>query len=305
MNSSIINIKQILFCLIALVLFSCTLVLFSCTLKSADNINNKMQSNNVVTDLMLISFNLRYINNIDVEHSWDNRKEAVIRMINKENPDVIGFQEPREVQASYLIERMTNYACHYIKRSDFMADEKGIEPNMIFFKKDKYDLIDKGQFWLSETPEVPSKGWDAAQRRSAVWVKLKDKKTSEVFYYFCTHFDHKGSNARYQSSKLFVRMIPQIADNNEPVFLSADFNARVPSDALMPLTKYMNLSREHASVTDNYPTFNKFGNGAAADAIIDHIFYRNATPLVYKTLNGNYGVPYISDHYPIMTKFEF
>ena len=260
------------------------------------------------TELKLMSYNIRYINapGDEGEFAWDARKASSIEMIHREAPDVIGFQEPKRPQLDYLVEHLPEYG-HVEMGRDCGVKPDGGEHLMVMYLKEKYDLLDWGHFWLSDTPEKASHGWDAMCRRVTVWVKLRDKKTDREFFYFDTHLDHKGKTARLEGAAMNVRMMLQIAGDKAPVFISGDMNAAfgAPTESfLAPYVQWLDVARDKAPESDNRATFNGFGK--EKPLWIDHIFYRNALPVRYETLDGaNYGVRYISDHYPIVCTFNF
>ena len=173
----------------------------------------------------------------------------------------------------------------------------------VYYRNDKFKLLDNGVFWLSETPDSCSMGWDAACKRIVTWAKLKDIESKRVFYAFNTHLDHVGEAAREQSILLIVNRIDKIVKKDKaPIFLLGDFNSNVSSPIFDPLKAEMKDSRAILPESEWETTYNNFGNGG--DSMIDYIFYKNAEVLEFKTLNGDYGKPYISDHYPVMATFK-
>lgn len=258
-----------------------------------------------MTELNIMSFNIRYENKFDKENGWDDRKEACIEVIRRESPDVAGFQEPRIRQVNYLTENLTDYA-NVRLGNDFglKGREDGGYHVMIMWKRDKYLMLDHGSFWMSETPEKASIGWDAHNRRVAVWVRLMDLKTRKQFVYLTTHFDHKGVVARQKEAEMIADRIREMsaADPTLPVFVSGDLNMRIDNPSLAPLHALMRPARETAPETDDKPSYNGFGK--TRQHYLDHIFYRNAEPVRYRTLDGDYGIPYVSDHYPVICTFR-
>ena len=131
---------------------------------------------------------------------------------------------------------------------------------------------------------------------------LRDKATGREFFYFNTHLDHMGKVAREEGVKLLVERIRTIA-GKKPVIVGGDFNTPVDSPIFKPLTKYMKSVREKSAVSDSKGTFNGFGS-APDTIVIDHLYFRGGLKcLEFRTLDGNYGAPYISDHYPISMVF--
>ena len=260
------------------------------------------------TELKLMSYNIRYIDapGDEGEFAWEARRESSITMIRRERPDVIGFQEPKRPQLDYLIEQLPEYG-HVEMGRDYGVKSDGGEHLMVMYLRDKYELLDWGYYWLSETPDRVSRGWDAMCRRVTVWVKLRDRYTDGEFYYFDTHLDHQGNTARLEGAALNVAKMKQIAGKKAPVFISGDMNAEFDTPTgrfLDPFMKWMKPARNKAAESDDRATFNGFGKTGLH--WLDHLFYRNARPLKYETLDGaDYGVKYISDHYPVVCIFKF
>src|SRR5690606_8318121 len=152
--------------------------------------------------------------------------------------------------------------------------EKG-EHSAIFYKKDEFKLLDKGDFWLSETPDKPSLGWDATCcNRICSWVYLKHKKSKKKFYFFNVHFDHQGVIARVESSKLILQKIKEIA-KGKPVVLTGDFNGSQESDLYKILANSSLLNDTYELAEHPYSlngSFNGFGRSLQKTDVIDHIF---------------------------------
>lgn len=250
--------------------------------------------------LKLISCNLRNSAADDGSNSWPQRCEATPRMIRQEAPDLFGLQEALADQLAYLDTACPQYARVGVGR-DNGADEG--ETMAIYYLRDRFELLDSGTFWLSETPDEVSRGWDGACNRTATWVRLRDKASGEELYYFNTHLDHRGSIARKEGIALLVRRIREIAGRKSAVVLGGDFNSSTDSEIFKPLNRWMKSARDKAPQTDNKGTYNGFG--AAPDTIvIDHLFFRGRIRCQrFVTLDGDYGVPYLSDHYPIEIVF--
>ena len=248
-----------------------------------------------------VSFNIRLSPNdsFDGGNNWNYRQDAVIKFIMTEKPDVFGLQEAIYHQAKYMEENLPDYTKYGVDRDGGL--EKGeAESNAVFFRSDKYKLLDKGTFWLSDTPDVPSRGWDAACHRVVTWVRLKEKGLfGREFYFFNTHFDHVGQVARRESAKLIVSRIEEMVGEDVPFILTGDFNTNVEDLAMAPIVLSMKDARKESPITDNEGTFNNWGKNEKV-TIIDHIFYRNLNPVSFRTVKENYGVPYISDHYPVV-----
>lgn len=251
-------------------------------------------------DVKIISYNIRTLSR-DGENSWQFRKHATKNMIEKQRPDAFGLQEAKVAHMQYIDSVCPQYARVGVGRDD---GKNGSEFMTIYYNKERFDLLDSGTFWLSDTPEKVSRGWDAALPRIATWVKLRDKASGVKFYYFNTHFDHKGRVARVESAKLIVKKIREIAGKKATVVLTGDLNVEPESEALVPLFENMKAARVAAPVSDNRGTYNGFGKIKKCP-VIDHIFYRGrkVTCKEFRTLDGDYGAKFISDHYPIEARF--
>lgn len=251
-------------------------------------------------EIKYISYNIRYANASDGDNAWDIRKPATKEMIEREQPDVFGLQEALIGQLQYIDSNFPQYSRVGVGRDDGKEDGEFMA---VYYRNDKFKLLENGNFWLSETPDQCSMGWDAACKRIVTWAKLKDLDSKKVFYVFNTHLDHVGEVAREQSILLIVKKIDEIVKKDKaPVFLSGDFNSNVSSPIFDPLKNIMKDSRAILPESEWIPTYNSFGNGG--DSMIDYIFYKNAEVQDFKTLNGDYGKPYISDHYPVMAKMK-
>ncbi|MBP5782949.1 MAG: endonuclease/exonuclease/phosphatase family protein [Bacteroidales bacterium] len=257
------------------------------------------------TNLRYISYNIRNSRANDGDNSWMNRRNGTINMINAENPDIFGVQEAYIEQVKFMEDSLPDYGHVGVGRDD---GNEGGEHMAVFYKKSRFTLVDNGDFWLSETPDEPTRGWDAACYRIVTWAKLKDNSSGKQFYVFNTHLDHIGKVAREQSILLLCNRIRQITNNTKaPVFLSGDFNSTIDNPIFDPLKDFMKESRNNPVMTDEKATYNGFdiASNNTPDHKIDYIFYRNAQSVGFKTLDGSYGVPYISDHYPIEADFTF
>lgn len=260
------------------------------------------------TDISVISFNIRVDNAADGTNVWRNRRDAVVTMIERERPMLLGLQEAQPHQITYLSEHCPDYAWYGLGRDTGKVppatDSYAAEETMaIFWRTVELELLDKGTFWLSETPDQVSKGWDASYRRTCTWAGFRHKKSGQTCYFFNTHLDNDGKVAREESIKLLVSRMKTINSKRRVSFLTADFNSNVTDACFAPLHVYMRDARANAAVSDDYPSWNGYG---ASTGRLDHVFFSgdNCTAREFRTLRGDYGVPYISDHYPVAACFR-
>ena len=257
--------------------------------------------------IKVISYNIRlsglgHARGADGVHYWDNRRHATINMINDEKPTIFGLQEACSDQMDFLVENLPEYGSIGVGRDD---GQRAGEFMSIFYRKDQVELLDGGTFWLSETPEKVSQGWDAACRRTCTWTRMRMKATGDEFIYLNTHLDHRGAKAQEESIKLIIERIKPYLDEELPIFLTADFNLSPDSPFIAPLREVMDDARDAADETDHRGTFNGW-NEIKEPVIIDHIFLKNAEAYSFKVLcDKNYGAPLISDHYPVVLEAGF
>lgn len=168
------------------------------------------------------TYNIRYDNPNDRKegNAWAQRCPQLCDFINFEQPAVFGTQEVLATQLHDLLQGLEGYAYIGVGRDD--GREEG-EYAAIFYRKDLLKLLDSGNFWLSQTPDRPSLGWDAACIRICTWGKFEDKTTGKQFYFFNTHMDHVGTVARRESTRLILQRIGQLA-KSQPTILTGDFN---------------------------------------------------------------------------------
>ena len=246
-------------------------------------------------ELKIISFNIRYNswNNIDGENGWPYRKNAVVRMINEERPAAIGLQEALIDQLLYLDSCLPQYRRICVGRDD---GKEGGEFMAIYYDTTRLTAHRVGTSWLSETPMEPSKGWDAACYRTVTSVLFIDKIGGQSFYYHNTHLDHMGTVARAESAKYLASLTS--GAEGSPVILGGDMNSTIDDTIFRALYNVgLQDARTLTDSTSNAITYNAYGQ--AEGSVIDHFFVKDIMVLQFRTLNGDYGVPYISDHYPI------
>ena len=255
---------------------------------------------NRTSEIKVMSYNIRLSSGTikaDSIYHWEHRKQASLNLMHEENPTVFGLQEACPDQMDYMVENLPEYGYIGVGRDD--GKRKG-EFMSIFYKKEEVEFIDGGTFWLSETPDEVSKGWDAQCFRTCTWAILKKKDTGKKFVYMNTHLDHMGKVAREESIKLIVERAEKLTGGKLPVFITADFNSPTSNAIFKPMQEAMLDARVEAPVTDDRGTLNCWGT-TPPGVVIDHVFYRGAEAQKFEVLRDkDYGAPYVSDHYPVM-----
>jgi endonuclease/exonuclease/phosphatase family metal-dependent hydrolase len=260
--------------------------------------------------LRIATYNIRLETTVDSgARAWKNRKKDVARIITSYDFDIFGVQEVGNKNQEAELKKMIPEYNYFGKGRDNQQGTAG-EQIGIFFKSTRFELKNRGSFFLSETPDTISKGWDAAFRRMCVWEKLSDKNTGEEFFVFCTHFDHMGVKARVESAKLIVERVRKIA-GELPVFFVGDLNTSPEATEMYKiLTTYFKDSREivRKQPTGSIGTFN--GYDVSKDLLpvterIDYIFCNKINVLTYNVINKKYNnKTFPSDHFPLMIECE-
>ena len=255
-----------------------------------------------------MSFNIRYDNPEDGPQNWHHRKENVVRMINFYDLDIIGMQEVLVGQLNYLKTNLKQYKTVGVGRED--GKEKG-EFSPIFYRKDRFKELKSGTFWLSETPQKVSKGWDASLERIATWAVLKDKTTGREFIFMNTHFDHRGNQARIESAKLLKQKSIELA-RGLPLILTGDFNLVPESEGINTLIepdgKNTLVNSSSVAKTTYGPNWTSTGfNNRPFDQrrVIDYIFLKNIkTVFKYAVFTERLNDLQLSDHCPVFVQIK-
>lgn len=262
------------------------------------------------TEISVVSFNVRLDSPQDGEDRWENRRQAAAEMIRRERPTLVGLQEAQPHQLGFLAASCPDYAWYGLGReSGKIPSETGEYPSeetmAVMWRKSDVELLDRGTFWLSETPDSVSKGWDAYCNRTCTWGLFRCKDSGRKFYFFNTHLDHIGQTARTESMKLIAARLGGIDVEGVPTFLTADFNSRTTDACFAPLHACMADARTEAPLTDDKPSWNGYGRKSTPNWL-DHIFFagEGCRAVEFRTLTDDYGAPYISDHYPVLARFR-
>lgn len=252
-------------------------------------------------NLKVMSYNIRLGSANDGTNSWHMRYAATAEMIEDQKPDVFGVQEALDYQIDFIQENFTDYKSVGVGREN---GKKEGEHMSIFWNKKTVSMIKWGTFWLSETPEEPSMGWDAACKRTATWALMKCRKTGKKFYFVNTHLDHKGSEAQKNGLKLIVDRIDDINPEGYPMVLTGDFNITPDNPNLVELDSKMQSVRKVAEKTDSHDTFNGWGRGKG---VIDYIYASGFSAYPeYQTVTKRYADrKFVSDHYPVCAVLVF
>lgn len=255
--------------------------------------------------LNIATFNLRMDTPNDGVNAWPNRKEMVKGLVQFHDFDVFGTQEGFIHQLNNILE-VSAYGYVGVGRDD--GKDAG-EHSAIFYKKDRFTVLDKGDYWLSTTPDKPSFGWDAtSHKRICSWAKFKDKVTGKEFYFFSVHYDHQGKVARHESSLLMIARIKEIT-KGAPFFCVGDFNAREDDEPIQIILKEGTLI-DSKKITKLPPygtagTFQSFKLDAPMLHRIDYIFVSEEVRVnKYGVLNDMQYGRFPSDHFPVMINAE-
>ena len=245
------------------------------------------------------SFNIRYDNPRDSGNLWVNRAPVVANLIRYHDFDIFGVQEALKHQLNDISKSLPEYSIYGKGRDD--GKDAG-EHSSIYYKKDMFKMLKSGDFWLSTTPDLPGKGWDATCcNRICSWVYLEDVKSMKKFYVFNVHFDHQGVVARTESGKLMVQKIKEIA-GGEPVLLTGDFNGNRESEWYKTLANSGIVRDTYKDVKYPYEN-NSSSNGFRTPrgmGVIDHIFIsKQFTASRWGILTDTYFGKFPSDHFPV------
>lgn len=249
------------------------------------------------------SYNIRCENRTDDANGngWKVRCPEVVKLIRTYDFEVFGAQEVVENQLKDLLIGLPDYAYVGVARDD--GKDKG-EYSPILFKKDKFELLKFGTFWLSPNDSMPNVGWDAALPRICTWAKFQPK-IGASFWFFNLHMDHMGKVARLESAKLVLQKI-KILCGNDPVILTGDFNMDQMSEGYSVLDQSDLLKDAYKDAVvkaSNRVTFNDYQLHPKGDSRIDHLFVSNHFEVKrFDILTDTYQADTVrlpSDHYPV------
>lgn len=253
--------------------------------------------------ITIISYNIRLNLATDGVNAWPNRKENVKALVQFYDTDILCVQEALPEQFDDILVN-TNFDAVGVGRDDGLR--KG-EFSAIYFNKTRFVKKDGGTFWLSLTPNLPSKGWDAALNRICSWVKLYDRLNKKEFVVFNTHYDHIGVQARIESAKLIKQKIQEIAPKL-PVVFTGDLNVTPETEAISTIKSFL-MDTKEISIEPAYGpngTFNAFNWDSPLKDKIDYIFVNSAFKVQkFAVLSDSKDKRYYSDHLPVYVKLFF
>lgn len=287
----------------------------------------------------VMSSNLRHKSTDTGDEKWTARKYAYISMFSANQPDIAGIQELSTAEQYSDLAVFSEYGRYKIMPGDYTGEPTDVTSRndvydgglMIMWKNRCFDLLDKGCFWLGEKPYEPHYwpfGATDQHCRACIWVKLQHNAGGPVCYLFNTHYPYNPADKpsdydedgnliiniepRFQCSKEIISIMKEVVtEDDAAIFVVGDMNCSIEDASqgyysLSPLTEYMWSARHNAASYDGKISFNGFSDRVRTEAYnIDHIFYRGVVAGDFVTVTGDYGVKWVSDHYPITCTFEF
>lgn len=250
----------------------------------------------------VMTWNLRLDTPEDKENAWGKREQDVVGLIKFYQADFVCTQEGLSHQVKYLNDSLQLHSYIGVGRDD--GKEQG-EYCAIFYRKSRFQVLEKQTFWLSETPEKPSVGWDAAIIRICTWLKVKDLQSNSLFFIFNTHFDHMGQLAREKSAELILKKMNDINKEHLPVILCGDFNATDAEKPYEVITRQLTDTRKISQLPPFGPvaTFNDFHFDEIPSQRIDYIFVNEKSQVLrHGVLTNSKNNRYPSDHFPVFSE---
>jgi endonuclease/exonuclease/phosphatase family metal-dependent hydrolase len=245
-----------------------------------------------------MSYNIRYASPNDGPNLWENRKGAMVETLSNINPDLLGLQEVLHTQLLELTNGLKEYSYTGVGRED--GKTMG-EYSPILYRKDTFEVLDSGTFWLSDTPSQISVGWDAALERICTYARFLHRQSGKEFWMLNTHFDHVGVLARANAARLILEKINTLNTSSLPVVVTGDFNLEPYEEPIQIMqSAFEDVQKALASSARNYGTYNGFDTRSSGERRIDYIFQkgfklREADHPWLKTKNGYW----LSDHHPV------
>ena len=266
---------------------------------------NEIYSNRPVkTKDTIISYNIRYDNRWDKENLWSLRKNRLSQLLLDYDPSIFGIQEGLLNQVEWIDSTLRNYNYIGVGRDD--GKGKG-EFCAIYFDTTRYEVMESSTFWLSDTPNKVSVGWDAELERICTYGLFKKKMSGKMVWVFNAHFDHVGGIARKKSSELILKTIKEVNTQSLPVVLMGDFNSNPDSDPIKIFKNNLEDALEISSTRLKGPngTFNGFDKRHPLNNRIDYIFVKGMEVISYRHIDDRLSNNrHISDHLPVMISVQ-
>lgn len=256
-------------------------------------------------NLKIMTYNIRLDVASDGENAWPKRKDYFASQIQFYSPDIFGVQEATPGQVTDIASALPNYNKFGVGR-----EEGGTgEACTIYYKKDRFKVEQSNTFWLSETPNVVSRGWDAACNRVCTYGLFKDLKTKKTFWVFNLHLDHMGEEARIKGVQLALKKISELNTKKYPAFLMGDFNSEPDTKQIAEIKKVMDDTRDVSKEKPFGPsgTFNDFKHNEPVTLLLDYIFVSKNSGLKiqkHAVLSDSKDLKYPSDHLPVLIEID-
>ena len=292
---------SVLFKLLLVLLLACVVVFF-CFFPQylLDKGNYSVAAKEETDVITVVSSNVRCLSPEDLfKKSWFYRAPLLLQTLKNAAPDIIGFQEVTPVHKRYLDRALRGFGSVLQYRDDSLMHESC----PIYYSESKFDLVDKGGFWLSETPDVMSKGWGAAFNRVCSYVILAQKTDGKQLVVFNTHLDHVSEQARINGIRLVLQKIEQFG--GMPSIIMGDFNTGESTETYRAATALFNDAKYQTTDTDSGATYQNFGQ-SLTDENLDYFMLSKTgiETLSYKILRDTYDGVYPSDHFPIKLEMK-
>lgn len=258
----------------------------------------------VAQEFKAMSYNIKYDNVNDTVNNWNDRKAAMVKLLNHYAPSFVGMQEVLHRQLTFLDEQLPSHQYIGVGRDD--GKQKG-EYAPIFYNTNEFDILKSETFWLSATPELISVGWDASMERICTFGLFEHKATKQKVWVFNTHFDHIGTTARAKSAELIAAKVKEMNTENTPVILMGDLNLPPESAPIQFLQQQFSDGQTVSKNSFYGPagTFSGFNHRKTLDTRIDYIFTDFLNVETYIHIDDRKeNNKHISDHLPVLTRLR-
>lgn len=252
-----------------------------------------------------MSYNIKYDNVNDTVNNWNDRKEAMVKLLHHYAPSFVGMQEVLHNQLTFLDEQLPSHRYVGVGRDD--GKQKG-EYSPIFYNTSEFEVLTSDTFWLSTTPELISVGWDASMERICTYGLFEHKASKQKVWVFNTHFDHIGTTARAKSAELIASKVKQMNMDNTPVILMGDLNSPPESAPIQYLQQQFSDGQTSTKNSFYGPTgtFSGFNPDKILDTRIDYIFTDSLGVEEYMHIDDRMeNNKHISDHLPVLARLRF